>query len=624
MKIHLLPKEVYDLISAGEVVLAPVSVVKELVENALDAGASRIIVETVAGGIDRIRVSDNGAGIEKEDIGLAFAPHATSKLANADDLSRIETLGFRGEALASIAAVAGVTLITKTEAETGGTCAYTEGGSLPELSPAGADKGTDITVERLFFNIPARKKHLGDARAEGRKITEYLGKAAVSRPDVAFRLISDGALVFSTLGNGDRLSAIAAIYGSKTAENLVPVSANKPDMRLNGYISGVLGLRGNKKGQHLYVNGRPVSHAAIDAALGRAYREFAEPGKFPVVFLFLEADPAMIDVNVHPTKSEVAFVNTSEISDFVHESVLETLRSERAIPKLKSRNWPSLDKTFVLEPTRVQPIEEEIASGDKEILVSTYGGDAEKVESVYIDILLSTNTPLINDNIVNIAQSPQYGSMVDDNKLQSFSESTDSRYAEMLKIDSMQLLACLFATYILAADGDALYVIDQHAAHERVNYERLRKAFYSDGTTMQELLTPFVFTLPSTVGDLSKYLDFFAKLGYQIEEFGEKTWAARTFPAYISQTEAEAFLLGSLDAIGEEKEKGQYSQAALERIMTRACKSSVKANQALSPEERKTLLDELSKCENPFTCPHGRPVFLKLTRPDIERLFKRA
>ena len=643
MKIKQLSKVVYDLIAAGEVVLAPVSVVKELVENALDAGASRINVETRGGGIERIRVADNGSGIARDDIELAFAPHATSKLSSADDLSKIETLGFRGEALASIAAVSRVTMITKTDADAGGTRVVAEGGSALSEAPTGADTGTDVTVEQLFFNIPARKKHLGDERFEGRKILEYISKAAVSRPDVAFRLVSDGLLVFSTLGTGDRLSSIAAAYGSKVAENLVPVTGGSAELTLDGFISGPLGLRSNRKGQHFFVNGRPVKNPEIEAAIGRAYREFAEPGRFPVVYLFVSADPALVDVNVHPSKSEISFSNSKEVMDLVENSIRDVLRSERAIPRLSAHLRHDADDAFRLEePSSGSGATDkggrEADYGDTR--VSTSGGTSEKVDMVDIKTLFATSDKEINGiNALNNHEA-QNISLVDDNILQSsiessgdvrhgtllFGESTEKHYVKSLNIGGLKAIAALFATYILATDGETIYIIDQHAAHERVNFERFMADFKAGETAMQSLLKPYLFTPPAAVSDLSKYLDLLLKMGYEVDEFGENTWAARSFPAFISMEEAEGFLLETLAALSDEHgaEGAMPSDAALERIMMRACKASVKANRIFSDEEIVALLDALAACQNPYTCPHGRPVFIKLTLSDIEHLFKRT
>ena len=616
MMIKQLTKEVYDLIAAGEIVLAPVSVVKELVENSLDAGADRVSVDVKAGGTERIRVTDNGSGIAREEVELAFMPHATSKLNSIDDLSSIETLGFRGEALASITAVSKVTMVTKRRDEESGSRAETEAGAGITITRTGTDTGTDVIVERLFFNVPARRKHLSGVRAEERSIIEYLSKAAVSRPDVAFRLVSDAKLVFSTSGAGDRLASIAAAYGRKSAQNLIPLGSGTESIRLDGYISGTLGLRSNRKGQHFFVNDRPVKNAVIETAVSNAYREFAEPGRFPVVFLFLTVDPSIIDVNIHPAKSEISFIDSDEISDFVEISILEVLISGQAIPRLSTHGLRRHDPVFDLE---AKPLSE-----DKNVdtIVSTSGGKEERIDTVDINSLLSSTDLGNNINKGYNTHDLQSKDMVDDKKFQLFKENVEDHYDNALVIHDLEPLATLFATYILATAGISAYIIDQHAAHERINYERFMGAYEQGETAMQTLLTPYLFTPPAASGDLTQYVDLFERLGYEIDEFGENTWAARTFPAFFMAEEAEGFLLESIEALGEEK--AGVNTAAVERIMKRACKASVKANRILSDEEIKALLRDLSECRNPYTCPHGRPVFIKLTLSDIERLFKRA
>jgi DNA mismatch repair protein MutL len=416
--------------------------------------------------------------------------------------------------------------------------------------------------------------------------------------------------VFSTLGNGDRLAAIASVFGSKTAEHLVPISAERGEMRLHGYVSGTLGLRRDKRGQHVFVNGRPVVNAVVERAIAVAYREFAEPGRFPVVFLFLEVSPSKVDVNIHPAKSDISFENRGEIADFVTNSIREVLVSERAIPQLRPSGLRN-DTTFHLQ----QEATGEASDRNKHesTLVSTSGGTGEKIEEVDINILLSGMPP---------AQPPSSGLL--------FSENTYPDYEATLIINELTAIATLFAAYILATDGDTFYIIDQHAAHERVNYERFSKAWAHGGIAMQQLLTPYIFTPPASVDSLESYIRFYERLGFEIEEFGENTWIARTYPAFISQEEAETFFLESLESLGLSEPPASTSSqevitdAAAERIMMRACKASVKANQVLSETECAALIEALSKCENPFTCPHGRPVFLKLKRQDIERLFKRS
>ncbi|MDR1815439.1 MAG: DNA mismatch repair endonuclease MutL [Clostridiales Family XIII bacterium] len=680
-RIRQLPREVYDLIAAGEVVTAPLSVVKELVENSIDAGATRIVVEIEEGGISLIRVSDNGCGIASADLPLAFAPHATSKISVAEDLSQIFTLGFRGEALASIATVARVTLVTKAANAPAGSpgVRVTVAGGIEESSePAGAETGTSVTVADLFFNLPARRKHLNAARSEAAKVVDFCSRMAVCYTEIAFRLVSNGTVLFATRGNGDRLAAITTVYGTGVAAALVAVDAEdakaggrmpplrlgaldaSAGMRLSGYVSDPTGLRKSRRGQVLFVNGRSVRNAAVDAAIDRAYREFAEPGRFPVSFLFLSVDPTAVDVNVHPAKSEVTFFDAAAVGDFIEAAVRGALASERGIPRLRLPGRKgAADRTFRMgdgtapAPESALPrggSEDEgadaraVADGDNGIgRVATDGGHGAQVASLDVGALLSfRETPVEFGGARDSARGsdaaafPASAASVEAPAVGFLEppETVTNAAAEpapaALAIDRLRVLASLFATYLLAADGDSFYIIDQHAAHERVNYEKFLRGVREKEPQRQALLTPYLFTAPASAhADFERLLPQLARLGYEIDEFGDDgTYAARTFPAFLSHAEGAAFLtelLGEADAYSLKKNPTPADNAALtERLILRACKTSVKANDALTEPETAQLLNDLQNCENPYTCPHGRPVFLKLTKSDIERLFKRA
>ena len=677
-RIKKLPKAVYDLIAAGEVVTAPLSVVRELTENAIDAGATRITVEIEDGGIRRVRVTDNGIGIAAEELPLAFAPHATSKIEAAEDLGAIRTLGFRGEALASIAAVAQVTVETKTkDAETGVKQQITATEAGP-LLPVGIETGTALTVESLFFNLPARRKNLNAPRTEAARIVDFLSKAAVCYPQIGFRLLSSGSLLFATRGDGDRFSAITTVYGTGVAATLVALPEQTPDggnpaaLRLSGYIADPTGLRATRKGQILFVNGRAVGSAVADRAIDRAYREFAEPGRFPVTFLFLEIDPAFVDVNVHPAKSEVAFANDREVEEFIETTLKDTLVSAKSIPTLRQGRAASADPIFRLRanpaPTGDRTSDAPLfyANADKTtsqsdtqpefpeetLLVSTSGGEADEIESVDINLLLSNNqseyptgemeappaTPGRDPGTgprktIAREENPDWDMLYHAEQQQN---GLPEQLQNTLSIASLQVVASLFATYLLATTGDTVYLIDQHAAHERINYERFLKASREAEPPRQFLLTPHLFTLPAAARPHSEPLfSFLERLGYEIDEFGEDTFAARSFPAFLSQEEAIAFLNEALAEDPALDGTSLRSAAALdgtspeshaqeERLVMRACKASVKANRILTPEETAALLRDLAACDNPYTCPHGRPVFLKLSKGDLERMFKRA
>ncbi|GHU62860.1 DNA mismatch repair protein MutL [Clostridia bacterium] len=629
--IKLLSREVYDLIAAGEVVTAPLSVVKELVENALDAGAGRITIEITAGGLDHIRVTDDGTGISQEEIPLAFTPHATSKISTAEDLYRTSTLGFRGEALASIAAVSHVALATRTKGTETGTLAKAAAGEALTIEPFGAVQGTDVTVEHLFYNLPARKKHLHSARTETTKISDYLSRIAVYQADVTFRYLADGALVFATRGNGDRLAAIQTIYGSAVAQNLVPLDAlgtfdakndaEGDEIRITGFLSNPLGLRKTRKGQVFFINGRPVRSQVLETAVSESYREFAESGRFPVVFLFLRVPPSEVDVNVHPAKEEVAVADGPALQRFVQSAIHDVLSSDRSIPKLRFSGSGAKDSAYFAY-TETEEVSDSTGEIVSDLLVSTYGGDKEHLDSVDINTLYGTMSKGMSETGQEEAESV----LVYNNELLKTYKAGQFR----LNLPSLTVLASLFAAYLLADDGENLYLIDQHAAHERVNYERFLHNSEKSESFGQELLSPYLFTPPpGAIPVLRRQPEPFLRLGFDLEEFGEGVWRATAFPAFLRFAEAEAFLAELLAAAAEgdffenKPERPEHS-AQTERLIMRACKAAVKAGDLLNDDEISTLLANLSACDNPYTCPHGRPVFLKLSKSDIERLFKRA
>jgi DNA mismatch repair protein MutL len=633
-RIRQLPRQVYDLIAAGEVVTAPLSVVKELVENSVDAGASRIGVEIEEGGIAFLRVSDDGMGIAAEDLPLAFAPHATSKIDSPEDLGRIRTLGFRGEALASIAAVSKVTMITRARDAKTGTRMEIEGGETLSAQPVGAEPGTSVAASALFFNLPARLKHLNSARGEATKVIDYVSRMAVCYPQTAFRLTSNGTTLFATRGKGDRFAAVTTVYGTGVAATLVTVAAEENGRRLSGFVADPTGLRKTRRGQVLFVNGRSVKNLGIDAAIDRAYREFAEPGRFPVTFLFLEVAPSAIDVNVHPAKSEIAFRDSRAVGDFVENSIRNVLASERGIPKLRIPGWHRKeDELFRVAGTGKNEASDILTGSDSSetLLVSTSGGEGALVREVDIISLLSSDASS-SARIMESAQdayhatgsapssTPAANPIDARNEIHTLGAPNESPQKNLLCVSELRVLASLFATYLLAVGGDSFYVIDQHAAHERVNYEKFMQNSREGEVAKQELLTPYLFTAPAAaVADMEELRGLLARLGFEIDEFGENTYAARTFPAFVHYDEGVAFL-GDVLADADDPR----NPAAVERVIMRACKSSVKANDALTEPETEALLRDLAECGNPYTCPHGRPVFLKLTKSDIERMFKRA
>ncbi|MDR0852755.1 MAG: DNA mismatch repair endonuclease MutL [Clostridiales Family XIII bacterium] len=644
-RILQLDRVLYEQIAAGEVVTAPVSVVKELCENSIDAGATEVTIEIRGGGKELIRISDNGIGISADDVSLAFAPHSTSKIAAAADLDSIETLGFRGEALSSIAAVSKVKMITKTSFADVGTLVLIEGGEVPKIEGVGADTGTVISVTELFYNVPARQKFLKSNAAETTKIVDFVSRLAIAYPSIKIKLISDGAALFSTLGNGSLLNTITSVYGSGVTNTLLEVNAESAHgkMTLSGYISNATGSRKTRRNQVLFVNGRAVSNKLLTSAIDSAYKEFAEGGKFPVVYLFLTLPPRELDVNIHPSKLEVAFADNGAVRDFVERSLFGALSSEKGIPRLVKNAFLLKDDGGVDHPVSfaATPPKEgnvpEVKISDLFKRDSGAGAGMTKVDDTVVDhnkLQLGRIVDNLEANIIdyslyhNILQSNEDIDSAADNIF--IRENTDAKYNETLDIAGLSVIATLFATYILASNGDSFYIIDQHAAHERINYEKFLRSYNDREVLTQELLNLHTFTVPAVaIPHIDSYISFLKRLGYDIEEFGENTYATSTFPSFMSFDEAEVFLTDILSLRPEDLNAAMNSDVKgpnsdVDRIIMRACKSSIKANRKLSDVEIAALLGELGACDNPYTCPHGRPVFLKLTKAEIERMFKRS
>ncbi len=589
--IRILDKHVADKIAAGEVIDRPVSIIKELLENALDAGATSITVEIKNGGKSYIRVTDNGCGIPADEVELAFKRHATSKIKAAEDLDAIETLGFRGEALASICAVARVELITKTAESKSGRKVVIEGSNILENGAIGCPEGTTITVRDLFYNVPARNKFLASDSAETRRIVDMVSRIALSYGDVKFNLINGNTKVFSTRGNGNILNNIINIFGSEMGKDLLPVERSSGGFMIKGFVSSPAVSAPSRNKQIFCVNGRVISSNVLEKALDAAYKEKLFHGRFPIAFLFIAMPPDKLDVNVHPTKKEVRFDDPYEISDFVTRAVREALIVKEAVPQIR-------EETIVKPQVKVFEMQEQGEQYSFEI--------QRKPAEVDINNLLST---------------------LREKKRQA--EETDHRIRPErperipFDIEAIDPVCVLFNTYIVATDSDGFYLIDQHAAHERVFYERLLDQYNNEEKTRQTLLMPLNFNVSAQITSTEDmWLDQVSSLGYDIEFFGNNTYLVREIPAFMTLDEAESFLS---DMFRELEDKPDLTnRKVLERIITRSCKSAVKGGDKLEDMEIEALMKDLKNCINPFSCPHGRPTFVRMTKYEIEKLFKRV
>jgi DNA mismatch repair protein MutL len=666
--IRELPPHIAEKIAAGEVVTGPASAVKELMENSMDAGARAITVEIKNGGKSLIRVSDDGGGIPAEQLRTAFLRHATSKLRDLADLDRIGSFGFRGEALTSIAAVSRLELYTKTAAAGPGAMIRIEGGEVVLEKSVGTAEGTTVVVSDLFYNTPARLKFLKSDRAEGARVVEAVSVLALGSADIKVRLVNNGAILFSTPGRGDLLANILTIYGGTTGRDLLPVNAANGDFSLNGLIASPASHRAGRGRRIFFINGRAVRSRLMEKALADACAETPLANGCPVAILFLRVPPERLDVNIHPAKSEVRFADEAALSDFVSEALRSALRVKEAVPTI-----PPREQRFILPAAEgVAPVTGEqttlagIGNADTGAKRTEAGGSPQTdgratrlpdeedsgSQELYIKNLLSSVREKDTFASVNLLREDaavyQYaeGEYCAEPIRAGAALRAESPCAEAqpagaagskaphpegqarapFDIGAIAPIGCIFSTYIAGRDADSFYFIDQHAAHERVLYERFLRQRRGGEKLCQQLISPLVLELPhaaraTTEKENAEMRVFLEGLGYEAEDFGKGACKINAVPAFLPLSEAEDFLHLLLAALPEGRPPRDV--AAAERVISSACKAAVKAGDRLGDEEISGLFADLAACENPYACPHGRPVFIRLTRRDIERLFKR-
>jgi DNA mismatch repair protein MutL len=579
MSIQILPDEVASQIAAGEVVERPASVVKELLENSLDAGASQITIRIEQAGRRLIEVSDDGSGIPPAEIALALARHATSKLHFAEDLFHIVTLGFRGEALASIASVSRLTLISKTQEGSIGARLQVEGGRIGSQAQIGVPNGTVVRVEDLFYNVPARLKFLKQDLTERQQIDGLATRYALAYPAVRFQHFQDGRPVLQTSGNGKRREVLANLYGVDTARQMIEVDLEEGDSRLTGFISPVALTRSNRRELTFFVNGRWVQDISLNTALLQAYHTLLMVGRFPLAILFLELPSEEIDVNVHPAKAEVRFRSADRVFSLVQRGVRRALLAYSPIPQITNSYWKSDT------PPHQVDISWEIAGQGPE------------------------NTP---------------ARLTDTGPVETGAEVQPAQAASLPsgQIPLLRLVGQVGGTYIVAEGPDGLYLIDQHAAHERVLFEKLMKQ-HSGKIPAQALLEPAILNLPpASASLLNGHLEVLQDLGFQIEPFGPATFRIRAIPALLTGSDPVAAVRVVVEDFEEDETPLQAEIEA--RLAARICKRvAVKGGQTLSVEEQRTLLHDLETCKSPRTCPHGRPTMIHLSVDLLERQFGR-
>lgn len=617
-----LPKNVADKIAAGEVVDRPVSIVKELIENAIDAEASSIVVEIRNGGKSYLRVTDNGSGIEKQDIELAFKRHATSKIKSATDLDHINSLGFRGEALASIAAVSRVELITKTEKEKSGIRIRMEGGELLEKEDTGCPEGTTIIIEDLFFNTPARLKFMKPDATESTLVIDFVSKMTLAYPRIKIRLINNGNILFSTAGKGDIYSNILTIYSKEIGDKLIHLQEESEGLVLEAYISAPNNSKTNRKSQVFFVNGRYINSKVMENAVTEAYLEKLFEGRYPIAFLFLQVDPEKLDVNIHPNKKEVRFDDEKRIKDFIRGCIRNGLQTGEAIPEFKENN--------IFKSNHLNLGRKEISTSPETLRLNEIGGKSQAKhnmgEQVDINKLLFEQRKNERENSQSVGETeeeyPSDNKPHSDINMEENSASERSSGKDPFEWEELSVTGSIFGTYITAVDENSLYLIDQHAAHERIFYEQLMEQYRKEEKIQQLILTPLIINVTHAVkNDTGGMLDFLGNLGFQIEEFGPTAYIIKAIPVFMELNEAKDFIDYLMDNISEEADL--ENQKKIRAIITNACKKSVKAHDVLEKQEIDQLIEDLVKTKNPYSCPHGRPTFIRITKHEIEKMFQR-
>lgn len=641
-KIQLLDQKTIDNIAAGEVIERPASVVKELVENAVDAKANAVTVEIKDGGMTLIRVTDNGIGIPKDQVKTAFLRHATSKIRSVEDLLSVSSLGFRGEALSSISAVAQVELVTKTAESFSGVSYKIYGGEEEAFEDIGAPDGTTFLVKNLFYNTPARRKFLKSATTEAGYVEQMMVHIALSHPEISFKFIHNNKNKIYTSGNGKVKDIIYHIYGRDVAGALIPLEAQNEDVKVTGFVAKSYVSRGNRNYESYFINGRYIKSSIIYKAIEEGYRTFTMKHRYPFVCLDFKIDQELLDVNVHPTKMEIRFRNGREIYELVVDAVRAALLQKDLVQDVlretpKKKELPKTKEVKKPEPFEVNRRKEEVQKVDQQ-----GQGVQQQVEKQRQAVQQQIEKPshpvkktLTASESSKNTKKPTYAGLNYNTQKKEFPQyKTDELSSNQMTLredpvfsvqarPDRKILGQLFKTYWLIEYEDQLFIMDQHAAHEKVNYERLMKNFKEKEIYSQRLEPPMVVTVSMTEAEaLTRYKDAFAGLGFTIESFGGNEYCIREVPANLYGIGERDLFMELLDAVSQENGTLD-TEVIASKIATMACKMSIKGNQRVSLMEVEHLLDELMKLENPYQCPHGRPTIIKMSKYEIDKKFKR-
>ena len=681
--INILDDLTINKIAAGEVVERPSSVVKELLENAIDSGATQVVVDITDGGKKCIKISDNGGGILSSEVEKCFLRHATSKIKSIDDLFDLYSLGFRGEALASISAVSNIEMVTKTKEEMIGTKIVLSGSKIIKKEPVGTKDGTTITVKDLFFNTPVRAKFLKSTHAETINISDLINKLSIGNPNVRLKYINNSKLMLNTPGDNKLISVIRSIYGKEITDNLIEVDYEDEKIKISGYIGNNNIYRSNKNLQHIYINKRFVKSKVILDAINESYKSIIPINKFGVCFLNIKINPSEIDVNIHPTKLEVKFQDEKEVYIKIRDVIKNKLLNISLIGKYKSYdssenyvqnklNQIEENKTEVQNINVAKNIEykvkenNEYENKDQETIkinerddLSTFKSFKEALEEKnHIDKSkedlhdnISYGESLNNNNFDRIheeEQSDYYSNMgyIENNIKESKYNDIDKKLEEIstqasfleeqddildkivdnsqnthFRASDFKVIGTILNTYIVLEKGTSMYLLDQHAAHEKVLYEEYMTKFKNQNIDMQMLLDPIVIELSSVdMLDVEKNLNLFMKFGFEIEIFGDNHIMVRGVPNIFGVAQSEKFIFQIIDNIGDLESSYDLK---MDKIASMSCRAAIKANDKIHFDEINSLLSKMEKCENPYTCPHGRPSMVEISKKEIEKMFKR-
>lgn len=649
MSIQVLDQETINKIAAGEVIERPSSVVKELVENAIDAGATAVTIEIKDGGISFIRITDNGSGISKDDIPMAFLRHSTSKIKSIEDLMNVSSLGFRGEALSSIAAVSQVELITKTADDFTGSRYVIEGGNEISLEEVGAPDGTTFIVRNLFYNTPVRRKFLKTAATEAGYVNALIEHLSLSHPDISFRFINNNQNKLHTSGNMNLKDIIYGVYGRDITSNLMEISGKTQDVEITGFIGKPVICRGNRGYENYYINGRYIKSSIITKAIEEAYKGYIMPHNYPFTAIHFKINPSIMDVNVHPTKMELRFSKNEFVYRFVLETVKECLANRELAARVKLPD-PVKQQQFTKSPENIKQTEKSYVQENTDSKPYQAPRIEPPRESFYNSTESSVKLKTVNENqttgfiknITDYTKMPptrlpepfeikRSDEMIkEDKKIYEAEKKQEAEQLSMFDTPLMsekakadyRIIGQLFETYWLIEYEDKFYMMDQHAAHEKILYERFMNHLKVKDMDTQMIMPPVIIELNMQQEDAYKRnKQAFSRLGFEIEEFGGNAYKVNGLPAGLPNINLKQMLIDMIDGLTDDNSTDL--DIITERVATMSCKAAVKGNNKLSFEEAKELIEELMQAENPYNCPHGRPTLIVMSKYEVERKFKR-